>query len=210
MPMKISQLGAALLAAAAILGSTNAGASMISYDTRAITTSFSTSDYKAGWAAQTSGIASSSLAAFNGPSSPGNSFSRLTVDFDVASPTSILFELGLDAGYGGEVWVDSTMAKRNTANLWWGSTWSNTSQILGTASFLLSTGHHVFTGFWAEDCCSGGQAGRFSTDNGKTWNILSVSNLDSLKIAAVPEPGILALFGIGLAGLAISRRKKAE
>lgn len=43
-----------------------------------------------------------------------------------------------------------------------------------------------------------------------TLSIDMIENINILTAAAVPQPGILALFGLGLAGLGFSRRRKAS
>ena len=66
-------------------------------------------------------------------------------------------------------------------------------------------GTHTLDVYWAENCCNGYNSGRFSTD-GQTWQTLTVANLNA---AAVSEPSIIALFGLGLVGLGLVSRKNS-
>jgi len=68
----------------------------------------------------------------------------------------------------------------------------------------LSAGNHRLDAYWVEGCCNGGQAARFNV-NGGDWQSLSVANFDRL---AVPEPGSLALFGLGIVGLLAGGRSR--
>jgi hypothetical protein len=206
--MKFSKLFAAMLGIAATCAALNASASTIAYDRRALTdgTFFSTHDYQAGWTQQSSGISSSSLSDFNGQPSGNSSFTHLALDFNVGSASNVIFQFGVDAGYGGELRVDGALVANNPNDMWWGNDFANAAGVLSTSVLALTAGHHILDGFWAEGCCSGGQAGRFSIDNGASWKNVDVVSLDTL--AEVPEPGMLALFGIGLAGLGYKRRKR--
>lgn len=201
-----SKLLAAVLLASGMLATSAANASLITYETRAITNA-SFGDYRAGWANQGSSIASASPSNFNGSVGINASYDHLRVSFNVASAlagSSAIFELAPDAGYGGALYLDGVLLNVKNGDLWWGGNWAATSQLLVANIGNLTAGSHVLEAFWAEGCCNGSQGGQFLI-NGGNWQALSVSNLDRL---AVPEPGSLALLGLGFAGLALSRRKK--
>jgi len=202
-----SKLLSTALVMACALASAAANASLITYDTRSITSS-TFGNYQAGWSAQSSVVSTSTPSDFNGNVGGNASYDRLTVNFNVSSASagsSAIFELAPDAGYGGALYLDGALLNANSANLWWGGNWANTGELLIGNVANLGIGNHVLEAFWAEDCCNGAQGGQFSI-NGGNWQALSVSNLDSL---AVPEPGSMALLGLGMAGLAWNRRRKA-
>jgi hypothetical protein len=199
-------LSSALIMSCA-LASATANASLITYDTRSITSS-TFGNYQAGWSAQSSTVSTSTLGNFNGSVGGNTSYDHLTVNFNVSSAkagSSAIFELAPDAGYGGALYLDGALLNANGTDLWWGGNWANTSELLIGNVAHLGIGNHVLEAFWAEGCCNGAQGGQFSV-NGGSWQALSVSNLDRL---AVPEPGSLALLGLGMAGLAWNRRRKA-
>lgn len=200
------KLRSTLLGLALATASIAAHASLITYEVRGITNA-SFGDYRAGWSAQGSAIASSAPGDFSGLSGANNSYDHLRVNFNIGGAfagSALAFQLAPDAAYGGALYFDGVLLGTNATDLWWGGNWNALSELLVGSVTNLATGSHTLDAYWAEGCCNGGQAGRFSV-NGGAWQNLSVANLDRL---AVPEPGSLALFGLGIAGLMAGRRSR--
>lgn len=185
----------------------NSMAAIITYETRNINQVINNLDYKSSWESQTSAITVQNLADFNGSVVPGGvqgGFSYLNVGFNTAvSSTGWAIRMAPDAGYGGEMYLDGNLLSRKSHDLWWGGNWNNATQILSASNLTVNAGNHVFTAYWAEGCCNGGQGLQYSTD-GLNWH--SMSNLASP--AAVPVPGAIWIFGTGLISMLTIGRKK--
>ncbi len=187
----------------------NSMAAITTYETRNIDQSINVSDYKGSWFGQTSAITVQNLADFNGSVLPGNvqgGFSALTVSFNTLdSGANWGFRFAPDAGLGGEIYLDNQLLGRNSSDLWWGGNWSNSTEVLSATGLTLGSGNHVFTAYWAENCCNGGQGLQYTMD-GTNWS--SMSSLASP--AAVPLPGVAWLFVTGFLGvLGLGRMKQA-
>ncbi len=186
----------------------------IDYAERFADQAIDTSDYQASWKAQTSSISTRSLSDFygakltNGSGHGSVGYSYLKVGFDVSvsnAGNAWAFKLAPDAGLGGAIYLDGTQIASKTYDLWWDYDYNNADNFLTTTGLNVSAGHHTFEGYWAEQCCNGGQVGLYSMD-GKGFLNLSEKNLN---LAAVPEPEewLMMIVGFSLLGLQIIRKK---
>lgn len=122
--------------------------------------------------------------------------------------TSVV-QFGLDWGRGGFSEIDfsgETEVAKYDENLWWAGKWNNRDVVTLTLS---TVGDFTLSLLGFEDCCNGINSARYrSGDSGNSglresqWQILSVN------AAAVPVPPVMWLFGLGLVGIAASRRTK--
>lgn len=202
-PLKAAALVASLMMA------TNAMATMIVYETRYTDKSVNQSDYRASWSDQTSLVSTFDLDEFSGVTAPAPyRHSRLTVEFDVDASSAgddWGFRFGVDAGYGGAMYLNDEMVDIDSTDLWWAGRWDDDGELISATGLSVTEGPQTLEVFWAEGCCNGGQSGQFST-NGTDWLDLSVENLDRVS---VPEPGILLLLGSGFLGAGLARRARA-
>jgi len=192
----LAVLGASLISA-------SASASLMTLETRGITGSIDDTDFITSWNNQTSAINTSTLSDFNMYQSGNNSISHLSVDFSLASSGNLIFQAGLDAGYGAAFYLDNSLIENRTDDLWWGYNW-NHSDVMTSLSNSLSSGDHMLDLYWAEGCCNGASSLRYSTDNGSSWQ--SMANANDPSAQAVSEPGSLLLLSLGLIGVGTTRR----
>jgi hypothetical protein len=192
--------------------SASASASLITYETRNTNNGVDNTDYMASWDNQTTTINSNTLSEFTNITAPGSNYhSRLEVDFSVGTAfagNDWAFQIAPDAGFGGAMYLDGIQIDTDTSDLWWGFSWGNVTELLTGAGLDITSADHTLEVFWAEGCCNGGQSARFRTGADAEWQALSVANLDDVAVD-VSEPASIALFGLGLLGLAGSRKRKA-
>ncbi len=188
-----------------VLAVSGANAATISYQTRGITSGVNNTDYKASWASQTSTITTQTLNNLNTYFGGNNTFSHLSINFATGKNAQVGFQLAVDAGYGGAIYIDNALLTKNTTDLWWANNWANTGEILSASANNLTLGNHILEVFWAEKCCNGSNGARFNV-NGGSWQNLSSANLNTL--APVPAPAAVWLFGSGIVSLLGYKRKK--
>jgi hypothetical protein len=138
----------------------------------------------------------------------------LQADFALGSTQSVTLDLTVEAGDAGGITFDSfvdllgpfgtngiTLALTNGATF---STIGSAVAAFSTAS-ISGSGSGVAVNFSPREFASVvlGDIGSGGTD----WVITPGAGDFSLTITAVPAPAALALFGLGLAGLAVSRRR---
>lgn len=206
-PIMNNRLVSALLGVLLAASAGTAAASNIGYAYRGIDTALFT-NYQDGYNAQLSPAVASNPAVFDNVLAANGAYSHLSISFTVSGDVAgadLSFQIAADGGYGGAAYVDGSLTQTRDYNIWWGYDWNNTSQMLLADLSNVSIGTHVLDFYWAEDCCNGYQSARFNI-NGGDWLVLSVSNLDTL---AVPEPGSVALLGLGLSAAFFARRKRA-
>lgn len=158
-----------------------------------------------------SGYGTTTLATFSGVSngalfgSSSNVATEYKMDFSVAAANAgvFSFRFGADFGGGGAVFLDGTQVAYNKNDMWWANTYNNPSQFLAFTS-TLSAGAHTIEVFGLDSCCSGGAQGQFKSASAAAYT--TFSNVDGMN-APVPEPGSVALLGLGFLGMLASRKK---
>lgn len=132
---------------------------------------------------------------------------KATINFDVSAVQagSWSFRTGVDFDYGGALFIDGVAATFSSANMYWGNTYTDTTQFLQT-TMNLAAGNHTLTIYGLEHCCDGLEQAQFKAANSTAFT--TFSSTDGLKAAAVPEPGTLISMSLGLFALIGVRRRR--
>jgi len=129
---------------------------------------------------------------------------KSTIDFGLTSAGTYSFRAGVDFGKGGAVFLDGQAVTFKTNDMWWGGSYSNSSQYFQVSDAALSAGNHTLTIYGLENCCDGGQQVQFAKA-GEGYQSFSAGAL-----APVPEPETYAMLLGGLAMLGVvARRRRA-
>lgn len=199
--MKIRFLSAVALIAA--LFGAQANAATITLDTRSLDTNPNAfGSMLDAYNGQSSTVTSRDLNQFWRKRIGNYSIAHLNISLDSDVTGTWLFDFGLDAGYGAELYVNGTQVEDRSDDLWWRYNWNNSDVLSGEGD--IEYGSNSIDLYFAENCCNGRSSGRFSNDGGASWWRLSVAELDA---ATVTEPSTLLMLGLGLLGLAGARRR---
>lgn len=201
-----------LLALSLLFLALGAQASEIQYQTGAYsgsTTFANGSDYQAAVESAVLGSAVTTVASYDsvnpGLSQAGNDSYKATVNFGVTTAGVWEFRSGVDFGLGGAMFLNGMSQAFNTNDMWWGGSYSDSSQYLSFSS-VLAVGNYTLTIYGLEYCCSGPQQAQFKAAGSNEF--VSFSNQDGL-VSAIPEPESYALMLAGLGLMTtIARRRK--
>lgn len=143
---------------------------------------------------------------------------KLNAQFTLDSAMDLTFQTGADWGRGGGVILTDigtgaqTLLDLRSDNVWWARSWSN--EDVFTTELSLGAGEYALTWIGFEDCCAGETTIRYSME-GSDFDTFTASNFGAsanavaaFAVADVPEPGTMALLGLGIAGFAMLRRRK--
>lgn len=157
----------------------------------------------------TAGYGTKTLATFSGVNNAAlfgansNVATEYKLDFSVASASAYSFRFGVDFGNGGAVFLDGVQVAYSTTDMWWNNNYNTPSQFLAFTS-TLSAGAHTIEVFGLDSCCDGGAQGQFKAASAAAFT--TFSNVDGMN-PAVPEPGSVALLGLGMLGMLTARKK---
>ncbi len=134
----------------------------------------------------------------------------ITTSFTAAVTGTYTFQIGTDWGRGGaskaiDLGTSSVLDEFvTTDDIWWNYDWNNPDVLTSVLSLQQGESYSMgWVGF--EGCCGGSVTFRFSVDGG-AFQTLNDTNFAPYE--STPEPGTATLLGLGLVGLATSRRTR--
>lgn len=211
----MNKLVAGLLCALCI-SSFSAHAGFITVESVKLDNGLSTKDFSSYWESvlldpnsviKTEDIVDATLI-YNG-SAHNNTFYKLTAEFGASLYDTMSFFAGFDAGYGAEIFFNSSIVSDVDSNIWWARNFNNAIEI---EDLDLLSGLNTLEVYWAENGNSGGNSFELSFDQNQRM-ALAASNLPtipSVSTASIPEPSTLALLAIATIAFGFSRKKSAK
>ena len=130
----------------------------------------------------------------------------VNIAIDPPPARNVSEKVHLDLNFGGEQLWSADIEVAWVENLdEFGLTVTDPSGRLTADDFLIDTDPETGALTWRLD---GSRTFEFTRPSGDEEVLLVTSNTSVSGISSVPEPGTLALFGIGLAGLGLMRRRR--
>ncbi len=142
---------------------------------------------------------------------------KLEAQFTLDMAMDLNFQTGADWGRGGGVILTDvgtgaqTLLDLRSDNVWWARNWNN--EDVFTTALSLDAGEYALTWIGFEDCCAGETTIRYSMGDSGFSEFMAANfeqSATAFAIASVdvPEPGTMALLGLGVAGFGLMRRRQ--